>query len=200
MKIQMKKYIFSILMLLFISINLLSQTNKKFNDSGSVKDQFDNLINKSNKYQDYKVVKLNWLQQLKANVNDSLTVSKKEILSSSIIINSQKNKIDSLKTTLSKTKTEIGSLNSQIQSISFLGIQFEKGFFKTIMLSIIGALALILIFFISKFKQSNSITKQTKSELKEVEEEYEEHRKKALEREQKVMRKLQDELNKQKKD
>ena len=196
----MKKSIFSILILLFVSINLLSQTNKKFDESGSIKNQFDNLINNSNKYQDYKVVKLNWLQQLKSNVNDSLAVSKKEILSSSIIINSQKNTIDSLKTTLSKTKAEIGSLNSQIQSISFLGIQFEKGLFKTIMLSIIGVLALVLIFFISKFKQSNSITKQTKSELKEIEEEYEEHRKKALEREQKVMRKLQDELNKQKKE
>ena len=196
----MKKSIFSILILLFVSINLLSQTNKKFDESGSIKNQFDNLINNSNKYQDYKVVKLNWLQQLKSNVNDSLAVSKKEILSSSIIINSQKNTIDSLKTTLSKTKAEIGSLNSQIQSISFLGIQFEKGLFKTIMLSIIGVLALVLIFFISKFKQSNSITKQTKSELKEIEEEYEGHRKKALEREQKVMRKLQDELNKQKKE
>ncbi len=196
----MKKSTFSLLIILFISINLFSQTNKQFDDSGSIKDQFDNLINNSNKYQDYKVVKLNWLQQLKTNVNDSLSVSKKEILSSSNIINSQKNKIDSLKTALSSTKTKISTLNSQIESISFLGIQFEKGLFKTIMLSIIGALALILIFFISKFKQSNSITKQTKNDLKEVEEEYEDHRKKALEREQKVMRKLQDELNKQKKD
>ena len=75
-----------------------------------------------------------------------------------------------------------------------------QNLFKTIMLSIIGGLVLFLLFFISKFKQSISVTKQTKSNLKEVEDEYEEHRKKALEREQKVMRRLQDELNKQKKD
>ena len=36
--------------------------------------------------------------------------------------------------------------------------------------------------------------------LKELEEAFNEHRSKALEREQKIMRKLQDELNKQKKD
>mgnify|MGYP000848115552 CR=1 FL=1 len=84
-------------------------------------------------------------------------------------------------------------------SLGNLGDSIE-GLFKTIMLSIIGGLVLFLLFFISKFKQSISITKQTKSNLKEVEDEYEEHRKKALEREQKVMRRLQDELNKQKKD
>ena len=57
-----------------------------------------------------------------------------------------------------------------------------------------------MIVFISKFKQSNSITIQTKETLKEVEEEFENHRKTALEREQKVRRQLQDELNKQKKE
>ena len=196
----MKKSIFSLLMFLFISINLLSQTNKKFDDSGSLKDQIDNLINNSNNYQEYKVVKLNWLQKLKSNINDSISFSEKESLNSALIMNSQNNTIDSLKTVLNATKVDIDLLNTQIQSITFFGIQFEKSIFKTVVLTIIGVLILALIFFISKFKLSNSITKQTKIELKAMEEEYDEHRKSALEREQKVMRRLQDELNKQKKE
>ncbi|REE79768.1 hypothetical protein BX611_2664 [Lutibacter oceani] len=196
----MKKYLILVILLLFVSTNLLSQTNKKFIDSGSVENQFESLINNSNKYQDYKVVKHNWLLKLKSNVNDSLQVSKNEILNSTKIINSQKSIIDSLNIALAETKAEITNLKTQIESISFLGIEFEKGLFKTIMLSIIGGLMLLLLLFISKFKQSNSITKQTKDNLKEVEEEYEDYRKKALEREQKVMRRLQDELNKQKKE
>ena len=196
----MKKYLILVITILFVSTNLLSQTNKKFNDSGSIDNQFESIIKNSNKYQDYKVIKLNWLQKLKANVNDSLQVSQNEILNSSKIINSQKRIIDSLNIALNGTKNEITTLKTQIQSISFLGIEIEKGLFKTILFSFIGGLLLLLIFFISKFKQSNSITKQIKSDLKEVEEEYEDHRKKALEREQKVMRRLQDELNKQKKD
>ena len=51
-----------------------------------------------------------------------------------------------------------------------------------------------------KFKNSNVITKEAKKTLEETEEEFQEHRRVALEREQKIMRKLQDELNKQKKD
>ena len=92
------------------------------------------------------------------------------------------------------------NLNSQISTINFLGIQLKKGTFKTLLFSIIGILVLLLLFFIFKFKQSNSVTLQTKAKLKDIEDEYDEHRKRALEREQKVMRRLQDELNKQKKE
>jgi len=196
----MKTHLLLAFTLLFIISNVQSQTTKQFIDSGSVNNQFENLIKNSNKYQDYKVVKLNWLLKLKSNINDSIVASKEEILNANNIITNQKQIIDSLNTSLSTTENEIATLKTQITTISFLGIDFEKGLFKTIMLSIIGGLILFLLFFISKFKQSISVTKQTKSNLKEVEDEYEEHRKKALEREQKVMRRLQDELNKQKKD
>ena len=196
----MKKNSILIFALFFISINLFSQKNKKFIDTGSVKNQFDYLIEKSNRFQDYKVVKINWLNKLKLNVIDSISASKKEISSTYKTINSQKSKIDSLNITLSNSGNTITDLNTIIQSISFLGIQFNKGFFKTMMISIIGTLAIILLFFITQFKRSNTITSNTKLTLKEVEEEYEDYRKKALEREQKVMRRLQDELNKQKKE
>lgn len=196
----MKTHLLLTLTLLLFIPSLQSQTNKQFIDSGSVNEQFENIINNSNKYQDYKVVKLNWLLKLKSNINDSILASKEDFLNASNTIIKQQKIIDSLNTSFSTTNNEIATLKTQITTISFLGIDFEKGLFKIIMLSIIGGLLLFLLFFISKFKQSISITKQTKSNLKEVEDEYEEHRKKALEREQKVMRRLQDELNKQKKD
>ena len=186
--------------LFFITTTAFCQSNIKFIDSGSVKNQFDYLINKSNRYKDYKVVKINWLHQLSSNVADSLSASEKEILSNYSLINSQKNVIDSLNTSLNKSDSKITSLNEEIQSISLFGIQFKKSVFKTMMFLIIGILAVLLTFFITKFKRSNAITTQTKLTLKEVETEFEEHRKIALEREQKVRRQLQDELNKQKKE
>lgn len=193
------KYI--ILIVAFLSATtVFSQTVKKFSDTGSVNNQFDNLIKNSNKYQDYKVVKLVWLNKLKNNVADTLSASKKELSATYSTINSQKHRIDSLKIALNTSEVSMTNLSGQIESISFLGIQFNKDTFKTIIFSIIGVLALLLIIFISKFKQSNSITTETKLSLKELDEEFETHRKVALEREQKVRRQLQDELNKQKKD
>ncbi|WP_456461641.1 tRNA (guanine-N1)-methyltransferase, partial [Lutibacter sp.] len=142
----------------------------------------------------------NWLYKLKANVSDSISALKNEITIANSSINSQNQTIDSLKLAINSSKETINSLNTKIQSISLLGLQFNKGTFKTIVFSFIAILAVLLLFFITKFKQSNNITVQTKQALKELDEEFETHRKIALEREQKVRRQLQDELNKQKKD
>jgi hypothetical protein len=191
--------------LLLVSIFLFtisgfSQVTKKFIDTGSVSNQFDYLITKSNKYQVYKVVELNWLTKLKSNVLDSISESKNNILTNLSTIDAQKKTIDQLENSLASSETTIQTLTNENQSISLVGIQLSKSFFKTLMFSIIGILIISLFFFITKFKQSNRVTIQTKETLKEVEEEFETHRKIALEREQKVMRKLQDELNKQKKE
>jgi len=196
---MLKKLILAFTVFL-ITTTVFSQTTKRFIDTGSVKNQFDYLIDESNKYQDYKVVKYNWLVKLKSNVSDSLSASKKEIISNYTSIQAQKKTIDSLMAAVNTSTNQITSLNTQIESISLFGIQFKKDTFKTIFFVIIGILAILLVFFITKYKHGFSIIKETKLSLKELEEEYEDHRKRALEREQKVMRKLQDELNKNKKD
>lgn len=196
----MKTKLISVITLFFITTTAISQTNRKFIDTGSVKNQFDYLINKSNRYKDYKVVKIDWLRKLSSNVADSLSESEIEILTNYSLINSQKNTIDSLNTILINSEKKISSLNTEIQTISLFGVDFKKPFFKTMLFLIIGILVVLLSIFITKFKRSNTITIQTKLTLKEVETEFEEHRKIALEREQKVRRQLQDELNKQKKD
>jgi hypothetical protein len=83
--------------------------------------------------------------------------------------------------------------------MALFGMQMSKGGYNALMWTIIAALFALLLLFIYKFKNSNSVTKQAKKVLLETEEEYEEYRRNALEREQKVRRQLQDELNKQKK-
>ncbi|MFK5957773.1 MAG: hypothetical protein QM495_02770 [Lutibacter sp.] len=196
----MRKKINLIIAVLLVTTTTFSQITKKFIDTGSVKNQFDYLIKKSNRYQQYKVVEINWLSKLKSNVSDSLTTSKNEILANYKTINTQQKAIDSLKTVLNNFQGEIDTLTSEKQSISIFGIQIGKTTFKTIVFSIIAILILLLVVFITKFKQSYGIIKQTKLNLKETEDEFESHRKKALEREQKVRRQLQDELNKHKKD
>lgn len=196
----MKKTIILIISIFFTLTTLFSQTNEKFIDTGSVKNQFDYLIDKSYSYKDYKNVKLNWLTTLESNVTDSLSKSKNEILRSYATINSQKKMIDSLKTSIVNYENNIANLTNEKESISLLGIELEKSFFKTLFFLIIGILIILLAYFISKFKQSNNITNQTKQELKELDEEFETHKKNAIEREQKIGRQLIDEINKHKKE
>jgi peptidoglycan hydrolase CwlO-like protein len=196
----MKKELLCLVLLLLMSLSTHAQATKKYIDTGSVNNQFDYLIDKSYRYKNFKNVDLSWLNKLKANVADSLNATHIEIQNANGIIQKQKNTIDNLKSSLDDSTNKISALEGEIQSISLLGIQFKKAAFKTILFTIIGALAFLLVVFMGKYKRSNQVTKETKDNLKEVEEEFEIHRKRALEREQKVMRKLQDELNKQKKD
>lgn len=197
---MMRKSICIIFSFFLMTTMLFGQNNKKFIDTGSVSNQFDYLITKSYNYKDYKNVKTQWILKLKSNVLDSISDSRKKVTAANAIVNAQIKSIDSLNTTLKTSADHIISLKNQTASISFLGMEFEKSLFKTILLSVIGILTLLLLFFISRFNMSNSITTQVKLDLKELDEEFETHRKTALEREQKVRRQLQDELNKQKKD
>lgn len=165
---------------------------------GTVDNQFEYVIQRSNNYQDYKVVKKVWLQQLKSHVMDSLNQVKSEVLKSVEVIARQNDELSNLKEDLNNTKLKLDNTIAEKDSMQLFGIQISKVGYSTIMWSVIGVLLLLLFLFIYKFNASNSITNTTKKKLIEVEEEFEEHRRVALEREQKVRRQLQDEINKQK--
>jgi hypothetical protein len=196
----MKKMTMAAVAVLLITSNIFSQTTNKITDSGTVKNQFENLIDKSNNFQGYKVIKATSLLKLQSNVLDSLSVSKSKLLANTDFLNSQKQVIDNLQAKSTASETVVSSLRSQKDSISLFGIQLEKTFFKTLFFLIVIGLIATLVFFIFKFKQSNSITVESKLALQQSEKEFEIYKEKALEREQKAMRKLQDELNKKKKE
>src|SRR5690606_214534 len=110
----------------------------------------------------------------------------------------QNTEIASLKGELQESNDHVSTLTNERDSISFFGVLIDKTTYKATMWGIVGLLAVVLFFFIYKFKNSNAVTHSARKALSELEQEYEDHRKKALEREQKVRRQLQDEINKQK--
>jgi tetrahydromethanopterin S-methyltransferase subunit G len=175
-----------------------TEQNKLSLTEGTVDNQFEYVIQRSNNYQDYKVVKKVWLQQLKSHVMDSLNQVKSEVLKSAEVIARQNDELSNLKEDLNNTKLKLDNTIAEKDSMQLFGMQISKVGYSTIMWSVIGLLLLLLFLFIYKFNASNSITNTTKKKLIEVEEEFEEHRRVALEREQKVRRQLQDEINKQK--
>ncbi len=182
----------------FLNAQTKPETDKLSLNSGSIDNQFEYVIRKSNNYQEYKVVKKNWLYTLKAHTMDSLKAVHKQLGDTKQIVSNQSNQINVLKTNLTDTQNTLTATNAEKDSMSLFGIQMSKTGYNILMWSIIGGLLAFLLFFIYKFNNSNTITRSANKMLAETEEEFEEHRKRALEREQKVMRRLQDELNKQK--
>jgi len=200
------KFLTKVSVILLVTFSLQTakaQTAKQAEDklslnSGTIDNQFEFVIRRSNSWQDYKTVKKTWLYALKAHTMDSLKAVHKDLADTKTVVSKQEGEIASLKSSLSNTESTLNATNVEKDNISLFGIQTSKASYKILMWSIIAGLLALLLFFIYKFKGSNSSTRDAKHKLGEVESEYEEHRRNALEREQKVRRQLQDELNKQK--
>lgn len=198
------KYLFFILSISFCSITAIAQTQPEDDkeklslNSGTIDSQFEFIIRRSNRYQDYKVVKTNWLYTLKSHTLDSLKAVHESLANTQAIVDNQALEISTLKSNLSNTQGNLDKTNEEKNNMSLLGLQMSKTNYNLLMWFIIAGLLALLLFFIYKYKNSNSVTRLAQKSLSEIEEEFEEHRKVALEREQKVRRQLQDEINKQK--
>jgi hypothetical protein len=172
-------------------------------DKGSIASQFEYIYKKSGNYRAdgrrYEVVRVIALDKLKQNVLDTLKVYADKEVELKTTIASQKSSIASLNDKLNETSNNLNSVTEEKDSMSFLGMLVSKVTYNTILWSTIACLLGLLLFFVYKFRQSNVLTQAAKESLSEVEVEFENHRRRALEREQVVNRKLQDELNKNRK-
>ena len=193
--------LFTIITLLFTTVLIAQKTppTQKL-DSGTIENQFDYVIKNSNRYQEYKVIKRAWIDRLKTVVNDSLDVLKVDLAETRSLVTTKDTEINGLKNTLEERNSTIEQLNKEKDGILLLGMIISKPVYNTILWSTIGGLLTLLLIYIFRFNRSNVVTKETKANLDELEAEYEAHRTRALEREQQIRRKLQDEINKQKKD
>ncbi|WP_299106921.1 hypothetical protein [uncultured Tenacibaculum sp.] len=177
------------------TINSNAQETEKL--PNTVENQFKELYKKSNNYQIYKVIKKNDFLALQKSTLDSVHTLKKSINTKEKQINQHLTSIKELQAKIKNLNTDLSTSIAKEDAISFLGIQLKKGTYNTILWSIIIGLFTALAFFVYKFNNSNTVTRETKDLLLETEEEFETHKKKAIEKEQKLRRQLQDEINKQ---
>ncbi len=165
----------------------------------TLEELFVDVIDKSNRYEEYKVVKIYKLNNLKKNVEDSIASIKKDLENAQGTIALQKSEIDTLTQSMSSLQTELNTSIENQEGINLFGALINKTIYKITMWGIIGILVLVVLYLLFKFKNSNVITKAAKLKLIETDEEFETHRQQALEREQQLRRKLQDEIIKNKK-
>ena len=190
-----RKFILLLPLLLF-TIPLFAQEATNDVQSNTLEEQFVQVVDKSNNYQDYKIIQKSKINQLRINILDSIKNLKSTIESTNLEIIQKKNQIDSLTSDLKNTELELANSIEKENAIDFFGIETTKSTYNALMWSIISVLILSLGLFIFKFRNSNVITKDARNKLVEVEEEFDRHRQKTLEEQQQLRRKLQDEINK----
>ena len=197
-----KNLLFTLLCLVAFNYTNAQETdtdeNKLSLTEGTIDNQFEYVIQRSNSYEDYKVVKKTWLYALKAHTIDTLKVIQQNLSDTKLVVKNQAEEIKILKDNLANTNATLSTVKEEKNNMSLFGMQMSKAGYSALMWSFIAILLALLLLFIYKFRNSNIITKQAKKSLEDTEREFNEHRSIALEREQKVRRQLQDEINKQK--
>ncbi|KAA2216865.1 MULTISPECIES: tRNA (guanine-N1)-methyltransferase [Maribacter] len=204
MKISRILILFAVLLTTSLSFAQESEEDESLSlDSGPISSQFDYISKKSGNYRAdgvrYEVVKEVNLYKLRENVLDSVRAFNQRAAGLNATISEHETTISSLNKKLEETTSNLAAVTEEKDSMSFLGISVSKATYNIILWTIIIGLFILLGIFVYRFRNSNILTQEAKQNLAELEVEYEDHRRRALEREQKISRKLQDELNKQKK-
>lgn len=194
----MKKILLLIIPLFIFTINVTAQDSIQVKKN-TLKDQIDFAYTKSNSYQEYKVIKKTLLANLRKNILDSVALLETNIKNQKTELALQRATIDSLTLDLKNTQQALATSKKKEDGIELLGVLTQKTTYNTIMWSIIGLLLLVGGFLFYRFMNSHKITNATELKMAEIEIELEDYRRNSLEREQKLRRKLQDEVNKNRK-
>ena len=173
-------------------------TDKTLIDTGSVKQQFDYVINKSTLYSEYRAVRAVWFNKLRSHALDSLQQLKADLSRSENMVASQSKTVDSLTASLKTTSEQLAQTTKEKDTLQILGIQIAKFKYNSLVAVIILGLLALLSFGFLAFKRKNAIARQTHHDLNNLKEEFEMFRKRALEREQKMARRHLDEILKYK--
>lgn len=192
----MKKYI-ALLILSFTTL-AFSQENEQGNRNGTLNEQFEYVIQKSNNFQEYKVVKKDYLLQLKKSSNDSVQKNKKELIDLKKQATSYQADLAKLNDTLKTTQANLKELQIAQNNVDFFGTAMSKTNYNYLMWGIVSTLFLILILLFFQLKSAKSSASESKENLEKTEADFEDYKHKALEKEQKLGRQLQDEINKHK--
>ncbi len=194
----MKKIVFWLVLFGFGSLWAQNVKKKKVPEwNGNISSQFEEVFNKSGRYQDYKVIKSYWFTKLKKNTLDTLASREKEIKNLKAEIQHLNKKINELEYDIVQDKEMIDKLENKVDNINLFGSWLSKKTYNLILWGIVSILSILLLFFIFKYRNSNLITKETLANYKDLSDEYESYRTQSLERVQSLQRKLLDATNNQ---
>ena len=194
----MKKIILLAFPLFLFTLTTTAQDSIQIKKN-TLSEQMTDAFDKSNSYQEYKVVKKTQLTTLRRNILDSVSTLQKRIALMESELARERIAVDSLGQNLKTTQQNLIKAKEKEDGIAIFGILTSKTTYNSIMWGIIVILIFISGFLFYRFLNSHKITNAAQLSMAEMEIELEDYRRNSLEREQKLRRKLQDEVNKNRK-
>lgn len=192
------KKIFTVFLFILLGLSPLAMaqdTPLAEPQENTLQQQFRTLKERSNNYQEYKVVKENLLDQFYSNVRDSINTAQQRIQEAQNTIQAQQQEIARLQQEVEERQQAVEQSEYEIAHTQFLGIDVEKETYNFIVWGIILALLVVVAVAFMKYKSSNKVAVKKRNEYDALEEEFNEYKARSREKETRLMRDLQTERN-----
>jgi F0F1-type ATP synthase membrane subunit b/b' len=165
-------------------------------DNQTLRERYLVMKNKSQNYQEYKVIKENILDGMWRIIQDSLNVKQASIRQAQSEINKLNQELEQNKGALKSKEESMQDVQYASTHITVLGIDFDKGFFA----AMVGVILLILGLVIAVIYYTLKMMRKNLSEkielMNSISSEYEDYKRKAMDKQTKLSRELQNERNK----
>ena len=181
--------------LLISSSQLYSQSENSVAKE-DLSSQYNGLIESSESFKEYKVIKKTRIRDFWGVVEDSLSLYRANISQLNNTIIGKDSEIEGLNQRIEDRDQALEEASFEQEHINFIGINFGKKVYIIINLVIIFGLLGGLIFALSKMKLSNKIAIQKRKEFTKLDGEFQEYKKSSLDKQMKLRRELQTERNK----
>jgi hypothetical protein len=189
MNIMKKMQIRYALILVLLTITFIKTQAQAMPDvflNNSLKEQFNFLDEHTKIYDNYRAIREDMFQKIKANVSDTLSAIGNKITVLNRSRSALNQTIDTLKKNLATTKTNLDEMTKSKNSISVLGMQVNKTAYNNIMWIIVAALIAALLIGFLIFKRNLSAMVNSKNEYQDLKTEFETYRKTSREAREKM--------------
>lgn len=184
----------SLLFLTFASFSQSLTLQQKLQSNLDLQGQFQALLMQSKGIDaDFKAIRKSNVEIIQKNVADSISKYTKEIATLKSNTSSSTTTLASLRDSLQTAQSELTIETAKKDSISFIGIDFSKSSYHTMVWTIISVLATALFIILISFRKAKVDAVEHQSTAEELQNDFQAFKKKALETEQKLKRQLLDE-------
>jgi hypothetical protein len=163
--------------------------------SDTLQARFDELMLSSETYQQFKVIRINRLNELFSEVQDTIKTNQQQALIIQQQLETQKEEVSRLSSKIEEINTELSITKDKLGKIDFIGIPFEVSTYHLIVWALILILAGLSVFVYTMFLRANSVSKSISGEHQALIREFEAFKERSREKEVKIKRELQTTIN-----
>jgi len=138
----------------------------------TIREQINYIEEHTRIYENYRAIREDMFRKINSNILDTLKAENNRVTELNELTSDLNLKADSLNALLVTTRTSLEEVTATKNKIQVLGMELKKGTYNTIMWTVLGGLAFLLVLGFLIFKRNLVVLLRTEKDLKELKEEF----------------------------